>query len=102
MTTNTSTHKHLRRSDDRVVAGVCSGIAEYLNIDTTVVRIITAVLTVFGGSGILIYAVAWLVMPDSGGNVIASRVLPRSFGQSSTDQEPSKPSPSTSHEPPAA
>ena len=102
MTTNTSTHKHLRRSDDRVVAGVCSGIAEYLNIDTTVVRIITAVLTVFGGSGILIYLVAWLVMPDSSGNVIAGRMLPRSFGQSSngsTGQEPSNPS--TSHEPPA-
>jgi phage shock protein C len=102
MTSNTNTHKKLQRSDDRVVAGVCSGIAEYLGIDTTVVRVIAAVLAVFGGGGILIYLVAWLVMPDSGGKVIASRVLPRSFGASANGQESSPSTSSTSHEPPAA
>ncbi len=102
MTTNPNTHKKLQRSNDRVIAGVCSGIAEYLNVDTTVVRIIAAVLTVFGGSGILIYLVAWLVMPDSTGKVIAARVLPRAFDQSAGRQEPTPPAPSTSHEPPTA
>jgi phage shock protein PspC (stress-responsive transcriptional regulator) len=102
MTTNSNTNppKKLQRSDDRVIAGVCSGIAEYLNVDTTLVRVITAVLTVFGGSGILIYLIAWVVMPDSSGNVLAGRVLPRSTAQ--RQQFPPTEPPSTSHEPPAA
>mgnify|MGYP000004722430 FL=1 len=49
---------------DRKIFGVCGGIAEYFNIDSTVVRLI-AVILVFGcGTGILAYLVAALVMSD--------------------------------------
>jgi phage shock protein PspC (stress-responsive transcriptional regulator) len=65
--------KTLHRSDDRIIGGVCSGIAEYSGLDTTLVRIIAALLVVFGGGGLVIYLVAWVVMPDSKGTVIARR-----------------------------
>jgi len=49
--------------DDKRVAGVCGGIAEYLDIDSTIVRLI-ALLLVFGcGSGLLAYIVAAIIMP---------------------------------------
>lgn len=60
--------KKLRRSKiDRMLSGVCGGIASYLNIDSTVIRIIFAILTVVGiGSPLLIYLVLIFVMPEEG------------------------------------
>ncbi|MBA2078740.1 PspC domain-containing protein [Rhodanobacter sp. PCA2] len=58
--------KRLCRSrQNRMLAGVCGGIAEYLGWDPTMVRLLWIVLTLLGGSGILIYLVLWLVMPES-------------------------------------
>jgi phage shock protein PspC (stress-responsive transcriptional regulator) len=55
----------VRRSDDRMVAGVCSGVAEYLGVDVTLVRLVTVVGTIFGfGSLILAYVVAWAMLPE--------------------------------------
>ena len=57
--------KKLTRSNDRVLAGVCAGIAEYLDFDITLVRIAYAFLTLFTCfSGILFYIVLWIVMPE--------------------------------------
>lgn len=50
---------------DKMIAGVCGGIAEYLGWDATIVRIIFVVLTIMGwGSPILLYFILALVMPD--------------------------------------
>ncbi|MBD8873951.1 PspC domain-containing protein [Rhodanobacter sp. DHB23] len=58
--------KRLYRSrQNRTLAGVCGGIAEYLGWDPTLVRVAWIVLTLLGGSGILIYLILWLVMPES-------------------------------------
>ncbi len=58
-------HPKLYRSQkNRVIAGVAGGLGEYLNIDPVVIRIIFIVLTVFSGSGILLYLIMWLIMPD--------------------------------------
>ena len=55
--------KIYRSSTDKKIAGVCGGIAEYMNVDSTIVRLI-AILLVFGwGCGLLSYMVAALVMP---------------------------------------
>jgi phage shock protein PspC (stress-responsive transcriptional regulator) len=67
----------LRRSDRRLVAGVCGGIAEYLRVDPTLVRLAIVLLTLFGGSGVVIYAAGWLVMPDARGDVVAQRLVER-------------------------
>ena len=57
--------KRLYRSNDRVIAGVCSGIAEYLDFDPVAVRLGYAFLTVATCfSGVLCYIVEWIVMPD--------------------------------------
>jgi phage shock protein C len=51
---------------DRRIAGVCGGIADYLNVDSTIVRLAWVVLSIWPGAiicGVLAYAVAWLVIP---------------------------------------
>ena len=54
-----------RSRTNRSLAGVCGGIAEYYGWDPTVVRVAWIVLTLMGGSGILLYLIMWLVMPDA-------------------------------------
>lgn len=57
--------KRLYKSNtDKKVCGVCGGIAEYLNVDPTWIRLATALLCLGYGSGILVYIVMALVMPD--------------------------------------
>ncbi|MBR3726297.1 MAG: PspC domain-containing protein [Prevotella sp.] len=60
-----STGKRLLRSNDRWLAGVCGGIADYFDWDPAVVRIFYLLLSLFsaGFPGILIYLVLWLIMP---------------------------------------
>lgn len=57
-------HRLYRSSDNKVIAGVAGGLGEYLNIDPVVIRIIFVILTIFSGSGILLYLVMWIIMPD--------------------------------------
>ena len=57
--------KKLRRSNDKMIAGVCAGLAEYFNIDPVLVRIIVVVLSLAGGPGIVLYIILWIVMPES-------------------------------------
>lgn len=57
--------KKLYRSNDRMLGGVCAGLAEYADIDPTVVRLIYAGLTVFTAfSGVLLYPILWIIMPE--------------------------------------
>lgn len=56
--------KLYKSSTDKKIAGVCGGIAEYFNIDSTLVRLGWVVFCALGGSGILAYIIAALVMPD--------------------------------------
>ena len=56
--------KHLYRSRrDRVVGGVCGGIAEYASLDATLLRVLMALFIVFG-VGLLVYLVMWIVIPN--------------------------------------
>lgn len=51
-------------STDKKLAGVCGGIAEYFNIDSTLVRLGWVLFSLLGGSGLLAYIIAALIMPD--------------------------------------
>jgi phage shock protein C len=56
----------MRSSTDRKIAGVCGGLAEYLGVDSTVVRLVWAVLTIVPGAivlGVAAYLVAWFIVP---------------------------------------
>ena len=56
--------KRLTRSDDKMIGGVCAGLAEYLDIDPTIVRIVWVLMVLFAGFGILLYVILWLIMPN--------------------------------------
>lgn len=56
--------KLYKSTTDRKLCGVCAGIANYLNIDPTVVRLLWALITFVGGAGVVAYVVCALVIPD--------------------------------------
>ena len=55
--------KLYRSRQDSKIAGVCGGIAEYFNVDSTIIRLLAILTIFFGGGGIIAYLVAWLVIP---------------------------------------
>ena len=60
-----TTPKRLYRSrNDRMIGGVCGGLAEYFNIDPVLVRVITVVVGLFALSGVLAYLILWIVVPE--------------------------------------
>jgi phage shock protein C len=75
-TNNGATKRLYRIRDGRIVAGVCAGLATYFGVDPTLVRLAFAVLSIFGGLGILLYLGAWVVIPDEvDGSSIAENVI---------------------------
>lgn len=58
--------KRLTRSvEDRMIGGVAAGIADYFGIDPTLVRLVFALSLLAGGSGMVLYIILWVVMPES-------------------------------------
>lgn len=47
-----------------MVGGVCAGLGEYLNADPTLIRLLFVLLTLAGGSGVLLYLAMWLIVPS--------------------------------------
>ena len=52
-----------RSRSDRMIAGVCGGLARYFNVDPSLIRLAFALAFVFGGSGLLLYLILWVVLP---------------------------------------
>ena len=80
-------HDRLRRGSNQVVAGVCSGIADYLGIDPVIVRVAFAVLTLTTGLGVPIYAMGWIMMPEPAAPA-ATGIAPLAKKQASTTEAP--------------
>lgn len=58
-------NKKLTRSNNKMLAGVCAGLAEYFGWDATVVRIVYSIVTVFTAfSGVIVYLILWIAMPE--------------------------------------
>lgn len=57
-------YRRLTKSRDKKIWGVCGGIAEYFDMDPTVVRIIWLIAVLCAGTGVLAYLIAALIMPD--------------------------------------
>ena len=65
------TNKKLYRNEDEAIfAGVCIGLADYFDLDVTLMRVIFVLLVIGGGSGLLIYIILWVVTPIKKGGVI--------------------------------
>ena len=76
MSTIKAKKEKLERSEsNRVVAGVCGGLGEFLGIDPTVIRWAFAIFTLFGGSGFLVYLVLWLLIPSPTGTLVDKKNL---------------------------
>lgn len=56
--------KLYKSNSQKMIAGVCGGIAEYLNLDPTLVRLIFVAISLLGGSGLLAYIIAAIIMPE--------------------------------------
>ena len=58
-------HKKLYRSrTNRVIAGVAGGLGDYFEVDATLIRILLVAFTLAGGSGIILYILAWIIIPE--------------------------------------
>lgn len=60
----TNYNRLYRSTSDKVIGGVAGGLGDYLNIDPVIVRIIFVLLAIFGGSGVLVYIILWIVVPE--------------------------------------
>ena len=78
-----TTKRLYRPRNERMIAGVCAGIGNYMNIDPTLVRLAVLLLAVWGGGGILAYFIAWIVISEE------------PLGSSATDMMPVNPEPTT-------
>jgi phage shock protein C len=58
------TRKLYRSQTNRMLGGVCGGLAEYFNTDATLIRVLFVLLTVLGGAGPIIYLAMWIVVPN--------------------------------------
>jgi len=57
------TRKLYRSRTNRKLAGVCGGLAQYFNIDATMIRVLFVLLAVLGGSGLVLYLAMWIIVP---------------------------------------
>lgn len=62
-----SVRRLYRSRGDRILGGVCGGIAEYFSVDPALVRIIAILLVIAGGGAIFAYVLAWLLIPEEPG-----------------------------------
>jgi phage shock protein C len=62
----TPTRSLARPMQDRMLAGVAAGVARYLDLDVTIVRIVLVVLAFCGGAGVPLYVAGWLLIPEDG------------------------------------
>jgi phage shock protein C len=60
----TTPKKLLRSKDERMIAGVCGGLAKYAGVDPVIVRLVMVALVIFGGAGALLYLAAWIIIPE--------------------------------------
>jgi phage shock protein C len=74
-----SNDKKLTRStENRWLAGVCGGLGEYLNIDPTIIRVLFVLITLLFSmvlGGVIVYAILWIVMPESESDVPSAKIL---------------------------
>jgi phage shock protein PspC (stress-responsive transcriptional regulator) len=63
-----------RSSTDKKIAGVCGGLAEYFDLDPTLVRVLWLLLVFFAGTGVLAYLILWIALPIAPARIAASSV----------------------------
>ncbi|MDI6871260.1 MAG: PspC domain-containing protein [Bacillota bacterium] len=81
--------KRLYRSrDDRVIAGVCGGLAEYLKIDANLVRLVWALFSFPGAIGLPLYILAWILVPEAPGRWVQWHPAGDETGEAASAAQP--------------
>lgn len=58
-------NKQLYRSKkNRIIGGVCGGLGEYFDVDPTLIRLVWVIVFLMGGSGLLVYIIFWIILPE--------------------------------------
>jgi phage shock protein C len=70
----TAARRLTRSSTDKKIAGVCGGLAEYFDLDPTLVRVLWLLLVFFAGTGVLAYLILWIALPIAPARIAASSV----------------------------
>ena len=60
---NVAPKRLMRSSTDKKIGGVCAGLADYFDLDPTIVRVVWLLAIFFGGTGLLIYFILWIALP---------------------------------------
>jgi phage shock protein C len=58
-------NKLYRSHSEKMIAGICGGLAQHFKIDVTLMRLVFIILFFFGGHGLLLYIILWIIMPIS-------------------------------------
>jgi phage shock protein C len=78
---NSSSGKRLLRArEGRMVAGVCTGLGRYFGVDVNLVRLAFGIFTVFYGLGVLLYLIAWLILPEDDDSSILESFISKNRG----------------------
>lgn len=86
-----TTNRLYRSTTDKVIGGVSGGLADYLNIDPVIVRIMFVLLAIFGGSGVLVYIILWIVIPEKKynfGTTVNENITVTAEGEDSSVTDP--------------
>lgn len=62
-----------RSSNEKMIGGVCGGLGAYFNLDPAIVRLLFAIVTLFWGTGLLIYVILWVILPERETNIISPK-----------------------------
>ena len=65
---SSNTKKLYRSNKNKILGGVCGGLGEYFDIDPTLIRLLWVVVVLMGGSGVLIYIIFWIILPEGENN----------------------------------
>lgn len=76
-------NRRLTKSENKQIAGVCGGIADFLGWDATVVRVVWVLCVLLGGFGVILYLVLWLIMPKAPEQSYQQRMQERLHGRDS-------------------
>ncbi len=79
-------HRLTRSQTDSMIGGVCGGLGKYFGIDPTLVRLIFVLLAVFGGGGVAIYIILWIVIPLEGRAPATSQEMVQQNAQDLADR----------------
>ena len=56
-------HRLYRSTNDKMIAGVCGGLADFFGLDPSLVRLVLVIMGLLGGHGVLVYLILWIVVP---------------------------------------